>query len=384
MSLRPSICYTDGMQNQPLPYTVVELFHPPNVLTLESGKTLGPIELAYETFGKLNRDRSNVILVCHALTGDTHAATHETNDEKEGWWHRMIGPEKPIDTNRYFVICINVLGSCYGSTGPASINPSTGKRYGLDFPVLTINDIVRTQKALLDHLNIPFLVAVIGGSMGGMQALEWAISYPDSVRLCIPIAAAVQLSPQSLAFNVVGREAILSDPNWNNGHYTPHTFPKHGLSIARMIGHVTYRSNESIGERFGRKLQKKEDYGYDFSTDFELESYLKYQGDKFVDRFDANCYLYLAKAMSYFDLPKRFGSLETAFAKCQSSFLALCISSDWLYPPSETTRYVHALLRLGKKVSFSTIDSPHGHDAFLMDTPPLFDLIRGFLGAYNE
>ena len=280
----------------------------------------------------------------------------------------MIGPGKPIDTDQFFVISSNVLGSCYGSTGPISTNPETQGPYHLSFPVITIEDMVNAQAKLIDYLDITTLFAVIGGSMGGMQTLQWSISHPNRVKKAIVIAAAAQLGPQSLAFNTVGREAVLTDP-------------KHGLSIARMIGHITYRSDESIGTKFGRKLQENADYGYAFSTEFEIESYLKYQGEKFVNRFDANTYLYLSKAMSYFDLIKTYGSLESAFSPCTAQFLIMSISSDWLYPSKQSRELAKSLIKLNKTVSYCEIDSPHGHDSFLMESDQLSTMIRCFLGS---
>lgn len=339
-------------------------------LTLSSGATLGPIDIAYESYGTLNKKKDNAILICHALSGDAMANV---------WWEFLIGPGKAIDTERYFVICSNVLGSCYGSTGPASINPETGTPYGLSFPIITIEDMVNAQRALIEALEIKQLKFVLGGSMGGMQAMQWAISHSDIVQAVGILAAATQLTPQGLAFNTVGREAILSDPNWNNGKYTAEKLPSHGLSVARMIGHITYRSNQSMGIKFGRKLQLKEDYGYDLSTDFAIESYLKYQGDKFVSRFDANSYIYLSKAMSYFDLSKTYGSVETAFKNADCRFLVSAISSDWLYPAEESKSLVRALMKLNKEVTYAEIQAEHGHDSFLIENPQIIDLIGNFI-----
>ncbi len=332
-------------------------FEPPYELDLESGQRLGPINLAYETYGKLDHSKSNAILVCHALSGDAKVTD---------WWGAYVGPNKAIDTNRYFVICINTIGSCYGSTGPTSVDPKTGKPYGTTFPVITVTDMVRSQKALIDHLGISRLKAVIGASMGGMQALEWAIHYPDQVAACVPIATSAYLAPQALAFNAVGRFAITSDRNI-------------GLSIARMIGHITYLSNESIALKFGRRLQKKEHYSYDFSEEFEIESYLKYQGDKFVNRFDPDTYLYLSKAMSYFDLVKEYGSLKKAFGKVQAKFLVMSISSDWIYPSKQSKEIVKTLMNLNKEVTYCELDSPYGHDAFLLENDQLSGVIANFL-----
>ncbi len=357
-------------------------FHPPEPLILDSGQTLGPITVAYETYGQLSPNYDNAILVCHALSGDAHAAgSHPDQPEHLGWWDNFIGPGKPLDTNRYYIISSNVIGGCKGSTGPASINPSTNQPYGIDFPVVTIADMVRAQKRLMDHLNLPFLKMVIGGSMGGMQALNWAILYPDFVKSVVPIACTAKLSPQALAFDVVGRHAIVSDPKWNNGTYAQDSPPESGLSIARMIGHITYLSDESMTLKFGRKLQEKADYGYDFTTDFQVESYLKYQGDKFVNRFDANSYLFITKAIDYFDLVKTYGSLEKAFESVTAKCLIVSISTDWLYKPKDSKEMVHALMRLNKPVTYLDIQSPYGHDAFLMDTPELASAVSHFLEA---
>lgn len=362
----------------------VTLFAPPDDLPLESGRRLGPITLSYETYGELNKDKSNAVLICHALSGDAHAAFGKKDKpEHLGWWDSLIGPGKAIDTDRYFVICSNTIGSCYGSTGPASLNPATGKPYGLTFPVITIGDMVNAQKGLIDFLGIDRLLAVVGGSMGGMQALEWAISYPARVKSCITVATAPYLSGQALAFNAVGREALMADANWQEGHYDKGHLPHKGLAIARMIGHITYRSDQSMAGRFGRKLQQKQDYEYDFKTDFQIESYLKYQGDKFVNRFDPNSYLYLAKAMSYFDLEKKYGSLEKAFGRTEARFLILSLTSDWLYPAEMSKQMVKVLMKLNKPVTYGEIDSPHGHDGFLIDNPQMNDIIRFFTESLN-
>jgi len=288
--------------------------HPPNELVLESGEKLGPITLAYETYGELNKDRTNAILILHALSGDAHVAGYHKGDRKPGWWDNMVGPGKAFDTNKYFVICSNVIGGCKGSTGPSSINPATGKPYGLDFPVITIRDMVNAQRYLIDYLGIEKLLCVAGGSMGGMQALQWTVSYPERVRSAIPIATASRNKAMQIAFNEVGRQAIMSDPNWNRGDYYGKTPPNTGLAIARMVGHITYLSETSMEQKFGRRLRQKEKYGYDFSIDFEVESYLHYQGLSFTQRFDANSYLYITKAIDYFDLANGYGSLFEAFS----------------------------------------------------------------------
>jgi len=347
-------------------------------LHLDSGGTLSPVELAYETHGQLSPQRDNAILICHALTGNAHVAS--IPGQPPGWWDGVVGPGKAIDTNRFFVVCSNVIGGCAGSTGPSSLNPHVGVPYGIQFPVITIGDMVRAQHALLTDLGIPQWHAVIGGSMGGMQALEWACMYPQQVNAVIAIASTAKLSPQALAFDSVGRHAILSDPHWNNGfYYGLDVQPHDGLAIARMIGHITYLSDEAMRLKFGRNLQQRPDYGYDFNTEFQVESYLLYQGDKFVNRFDANSYLYLTKAVNYFDLEKKYGSLEQAFDTSSARFLVVSIDSDWLYPPHQSKELASTLMKLNKQVSYANLASPYGHDAFLMDNPPLNDLVAAFL-----
>jgi homoserine O-acetyltransferase len=347
-------------------------------LILESGKTLKNAQIAYETYGKLNKEKSNAILVCHALSGDAHVAGWYEGDKKPGWWDVIIGPGKCLDTEKYFIICSNVIGGCQGSTGPASINPDTNKPYGLEFPIITINDMVDAQKKLVNSLGIKQLFAVIGGSMGGMQVLQWCISYPEMVRSAIPIATTAYSSPQQIAFNEVGRRAIISDPNWNNGSYYDSEFPDAGLALARMIAHITYLSNESMYQKFGRRLQDKEDYGFDFETDFEVESYLHYQGNSFTKRFDANSYLYISKAIDYFDLAGE-GSLAEAFYGLKIKFLVISVDSDWLYPPSQSKDIVMGLNANDIDVSYCEIKSSYGHDAFLIEAGQLNYLIAGFL-----
>ncbi|MFV1957637.1 MAG: homoserine O-acetyltransferase, partial [bacterium] len=316
-----------------------------HVFRLESGGALAPVTVVYETYGTLSPERDNAVLVCHALSGDAHAAGyHGTDaDEKPGWWDILIGPGKPLDTNRHFVICTNFLGSCYGTTGPTNINPETGKPYGLTFPFFTIRDMVELQRWLLDYLEIDTLLAVTGGSMGGMQALQWAISYPDRVRGTIPIATTAQMSAQGIAFNEVGRQAILSDPKWLNGNYPDTDPPGQGLALARMIGHITYLSEKSMHRKFARRFANGDGRSFNFSRDFQVESYLHHQGNKFVKRFDANTYLYISKAMDYFDLVDDYGSLDEAFSGCLSSFLVLSFTSDWLFPAEQSQEMVRAL-----------------------------------------
>lgn len=350
----------------------------PDDLILEGGSKLKGATVAYETYGKLNKEKSNAILICHALSGDAHAAGWHEEDRKPGWWDIIIGPGKCLDTEKYFIISSNVIGGCKGSTGPSSINPETGNLYGLDFPIITIGDMVNAQKKLIDHLGINQLFGVVGGSMGGMQVLQWCVSHPEMVRLAIPIATAANSSPQQIAFNEVGRQAITSDPKWMDGSYYSGEIPKEGLSIARMIAHITYLSNESMYEKFGRRLQDKEKYGFDFSLDFQVESYLHYQGESFVKRFDANSYLYITKAMDYFDLT-RDGSLFEGFKDIKAKFLVISIDSDWLYPQDQSKEIVMALTANDIDVNYHEIKSPYGHDAFLLEAGQLNYIINGFL-----
>ncbi|MGZ7108321.1 MAG: homoserine O-acetyltransferase MetX [Methanobacterium sp.] len=347
-------------------------------LILEGGSKLKNATIAYETYGKLNKEKSNAILVCHALSGDAHVAGWHEGDRKPGWWDTVIGPGKCLDTGKYFIICSNIIGGCKGSTGPSSINPETEKPYGLDFPIITISDIVNAQKKLIDYLQIKQLFAVIGGSMGGMQVLQWCVSYPNMVKLAIPIATAANSAPQQIAFNEVGRQAIISDPKWNKGYYSLEEIPNDGLSLARMIGHITYLSYESMYQKFGRRLQDKEKYSFDFSMDFEVESYLHYQGESFVQRFDANSYLYITKAMDYFDLTKN-GSLSEGFKDVKTKFLVISVNSDWLYPPAQSKEIVMALTANNIDVSYHELKSSYGHDAFLLEEGQLNYIISGFL-----
>ena len=350
-------------------------------IALEGGATLSPVEVAYETYGRLNTDRSNAILIAHAFTGDAHAAgvSHETG--KPGWWDNMIGPGKAFDTDRYFVICSNVLGGCQGTTGPGSVNPATGRPYALSFPVITIRDMVRLQKMLIDSLGIDKLLCVSGGSMGGMQALEWAVSYPEAVRCTIPIATTWRHSAQQIAFNEVGRQAIMADPDWSEGDYYDKKPPARGLSVARMVGHITYMSDESMREKFGRKLRQKEKLGFDFSVDFEVESYLRYRGNQFVGRFDANSYLYITKAEDYFDLTNGTGKLNDAFRTVDTRFLVISFTSDWLYPSYQSQEIVRVLRRINGDVAYCDLQSNYGHDAFLVDIAEQSEIVRGFLDS---
>lgn len=349
---------------------------------LESGAALGPVTLFYETYGRLNADRSNAILICHALSGSAHAAGyHSGEDAKPGWWDDCIGPGKAFDTNRFFVICSNVLGSCYGSTGPASIDPQTGKAYGLGFPVVTIGDMVRAQVKLIDQLGIDQLLCVAGGSMGGMQVLEWAAHHSHRIKAAIPLATTAHHSPMLIAFSEVGRQAIYADPAWNNGdYYEASKRPDAGLAVARMVGHITYLSEESMQMKFGRRLRNIERYGYEFQTEFEVESYLKYNGNAFTRRFDANSYLYVTKAMDYFDLSQPSGSLAASFANADEvKFLVVSFTSDWLYPSYHSKQVVSALMAAGADVTYLDIQSSWGHDAFLLEVETMTELLRAFL-----
>ena len=347
-------------------------------LELESGAKIGPLRIAYETYGWLNKDRSNAILVCHPLSGDAHAAGFHDGESRPGWWDIAIGPGKGFDTTKFFVICSNVLGGCKGTTGPSSIDPATGRPYGTSFPVVTIKDMVNAQKMLVDRLGITQLFAVAGGSMGGMQALQWAVSYPEMMRKAVVIASTAYSTPQQIAFNAVGRKAIISDPAWNKGDYYGRRPPSDGLSLARMVGHITYLSDESMLHKFGRNLQGKETVGFDFSTDFQVESYLNHQGDSFIKRFDPNSYLYITKAIDYFDLNVR-GSLITGLSGVKAEVLVIGISSDWLYPPYQSQEIVTALRANGLKAFYGEIRSNYGHDAFLLEQGQLNYLLKSFL-----
>ncbi|MHB9028211.1 MAG: homoserine O-acetyltransferase MetX [Candidatus Latescibacterota bacterium] len=353
-------------------------------LSLESGDTLGPVDLVYETYGEPNEDRSNAILIVHALSGDAHAAGyHHPKDRRTGWWDAMIGPGKAFDTRRFWVICSNIIGGCKGSTGPGSLNPKTGEPYGPDFPTITIGDMVEAQRRLIDHLEIERLHAVAGGSMGGFQALEWALRFPERTGSALCIAAGSRLSAQGIAFNAVGRHAITTDPEWNGGRYYGSPGPVQGLAIARMVGHITYLSEISMDSRFGRKLQSADRFGYDFSNaEFTVESYLMHQGKRFTERFDANSYLYITKAMDYFDVSRSYGPLTRAFSETNSRYLVISYSSDWLFPTEHSKEIVRALVANGKDVSFLEINSPYGHDAFLIEAERLTRIITAFLDQH--
>ncbi len=354
-------------------------------LELESGRKLAPIDVAYETYGELNENADNAILICHALSGNAHVAGYNSpNDRKPGWWDSMVGPGKGIDTNKYFVACSNFLGGCSGTTGPSSVNPATGKPYGLEFPIITIADMVKVQKLLLDKLGIKQLLAIIGGSVGGMQVLQWAIDYPDFAKAVIPVATTAHLGAQSIAFDAVGRNAILGDANYSGGQYHNKKIPDRGLAIARMIGHITYLSEHGMREKFGRQLRSAEDYSYDFNSEFSVETYLDYQGQTFVERFDANSYLYITKAADYFDLQKKFGSLEKAFENVRAKFLVASFTSDWLFTPAQSKEIVNALTANRKEVSYCDIKSPYGHDAFLLEPEILGRFLCCFLQASSK
>ena len=352
-------------------------------LPLDCGSGLEQFSIAYQTYGELNAAKSNLVLVCHALTGDQHVANLHPVTGKPGWWETMVGPGKPIDTNRYFVLCANVLGGCMGSTGPSSTNPLTGHPYGPDFPVITVRDMVRAQARLLDHLGIADVLSVLGGSMGGMQVLEWAASYKDRVFSAVPIACAARHSSQNIAFHEVGRQAVMADPDWCQGRYLEERKnPRKGLAVARMAAHITYLSDAALHRKFGRNLQDREKVAFGFDADFQVESYLRYQGLSFVDRFDANSYLYITRAMDYFDIAADHdGVLANAFRGTRTRFCLVSFTSDWLFPTEESREIVHALNAVAAKVSFVEIRSDKGHDAFLLHEPELFDTIRGFLSA---
>jgi homoserine O-acetyltransferase/O-succinyltransferase len=399
-------------------------FHHRAPFAFESGQTLPGFTLRYETYGHLNAARDNTIVILHALSGDHHCAgIHSLTDRKPGWWNNLIGPGKAVDTNKLFVLCSNVLGGCQGSSGPSSINPATGQPYGIAFPFVTVRDMVRAQKLLCDHLGLTCLQCVIGGSMGGMQVLQWGIEYPDFVRRMLPMATTARENAQGIAFNEVGRQAIMQDPEWHRGDYAKGGGPRVGLAIARMMAHITYLSDASMDRKFGRKrlapksrVESRESRAespesranqpagsqpsaldsrlsttsqlstaagapaaYTFDVQFEVESYLRHQGESFINRFDANSYLYITRAIDHFDLPAAYGSLEQAFAPVQAKTLALGFTSDWLFPPEQNRQIALALLRAGKRATYAQLDTDLGHDSFLLESPQLYDLVRDFL-----
>ena len=341
-------------------------------IALDAGTTLAPVDVAYETYGELNAAKSNAILILHAFSGDAHAAGIDKDSGNTGWWDNMIGPGKGFDTDKYYVISSNVLGGCRGTTGPISINPATGCPFAMTFPAVTIQDMVRLQKMLIDRLGIKKLLTVTGGSMGAMQALQWAVAYPDAIASAIPIAGTARHSPQQIAFNEVGRQAIMADPDWNEGNYYGHRPPARGLSVARMVGHITYMSDASMREKFGRRLRDQ--------NQFEVESYLRYRGSQFVDRFDANSYLYITKAMDYFDLANGH-SLSAAFEGVKARFLVISFTSDWLYPSYQSLEVVRALGGRNCDVAYCELPSSYGHDAFLVNVTEQAELVRGFLAS---
>ncbi|MGH6953011.1 MAG: homoserine O-acetyltransferase MetX [Alphaproteobacteria bacterium] len=355
-------------------------------MRLDCGVTLGPFTVAYQTYGTLNREKSNAIMVCHALTGDQYVAETHPVTGKPGWWELMVGPGLPLDTERYCVICANCLGGCMGTLGPKETNPATGKPYGLAFPIITVADMVRAQKLLIDHLGIERLFCVTGGSMGAMEALQWAANYPDRVFSAVPIAGSARHTAQNIAFHEVGRQAIMADPDWRGGDYLAHaTVPRRGLAVARMAAHITYLSETALHQKFGRSLQDRVGLSYGFEADFQVESYLRHQGSSFVERFDANSYLYITRAMDYFDLAAEYGgSLANAFRAAKTRFCLISFTGDWLFPTAESRAIVHALNAVAANVSFVEIESNKGHDAFLLDEPELRATFAGFLAGSAE
>ncbi|MCJ2027342.1 homoserine O-acetyltransferase [Methylobacterium sp. J-067] len=365
------------------PKSPVARFGPDRPLLTDAGVRLAPFQIAYQTAGTLNADRSNAVLICHALTGDQHFAHTHPLTGKPGWWETLVGPGKPVDTDRYFVICSNVIGSCMGTTGPASIDPATGRPYGLDFPLMTIRDMVRAQAMLLDHLGIDSLFLCIGGSMGGMQVLQWAALYPERVFAAMPIATGARHSAQNIAFHEVGRQAIMADPAWADGRYLEEgTRPAKGLGVARMGAHITYLSEPALHRKFGRRFQGGSAPTFSFNADFQIESYLRHQGLSFVERFDANAYLYLTRAMDYFDLAADHGGvLANAFRGTTTRFCVISFTSDWLFPTADSRVIVHALNAAAAPVAFVEVETDKGHDAFLLDEPAMFAAARGFIDA---
>ncbi len=370
-----------------------QAMHFPEVLRLQSGASLRDYTLAFETYGTLNADRSNAVLVCHALNASHHVAgVYEGQDKSEGWWDNMIGPGKPVDTDHFFVIGVNNLGSCFGSTGPMHTNPDTGKVYGADFPVVTVEDWVNAQALLLDRLGITQLAAVLGGSLGGMQALSWTLQYPDRVRHAVVVASAPNLTAENIAFNEVARRAIVTDPDFHGGHFYQHgVVPQRGLRIARMVGHITYLSDDVMNEKFGRELRDAvvgSATGYKYSTqdvEFQIESYLRYQGDKFSEYFDANTYLLITRALDYFDPARTYGGdLSAAFARTAAKFLLVSFTTDWRFSPARSREMVQALLNNQRDVSYAEIDAPHGHDAFLLDDARYMNVVRSYFARINN
>ena len=373
---------TENVGSEGIEETNYYTFNNPTELILESGEKLEPITLAYEAYGKLNQQKSNAILVLHSLSGDAHAAGLHIGDKHPGWWDAMIGPGKALDTTKYFVLCSNVLGGCKGSTGPESTNPKTGKPYGTDFPIITIQDMVNAQRRLIDHLEIDKLLTVVGGSMGGMQVLQWMVSYPDKILSAIPIATTMKHSPQQIAFNEVGRQAIMADNKWNSGDYYGRSSPDRGLAVARMVGHITYMSDVSMAEKFGRR---RKNYGrpFKFGTDFEIEGYLRYRGNNFVKRFDANSYLYITKAIDYFNILNG-KMISKIFKGLKAKVLVVAFKSDWLYPAYQSREIVKACKLAGIDTTYCEINSTYGHDAFLLEVKEETHLIKHFLRTVSN
>jgi homoserine O-acetyltransferase len=378
-----SIAVEPAVTDLPGHYLVLGADHP---MRLVSGQLLGPFTVAYQAYGELNADKSNAILVCHALTGDQYVAETHPVTGRPGWWEKLVGPGQTINTDDYFVICVNVLAGCMGSAGPKDIDPHTGKQFGLNFPLITITDMVAAQKLVVDHLGITQLFAVIGGSMGAMQALVWAERYPEMVYCAIPIAGAARHSAQNIAFHEVGRQAIMADPKWSGGdYYDKNDSPERGLAVARMAAHITYLSDSALHTKFGRNLQDRQAITFGFDADFQIESYLRHQGRSFVERFDANSYLYITRAMDYFDLAAEHeDTLSSAFKDSPVRFCLISFTSDWLFPTSESRRIVHALNAVAASVSFVEIDTESGHDAFLLDEPEFFRILGGFLHGASD
>ncbi len=377
----PSVHTEERAHEADHPSSLVAAFGADQPLRLDCGIDLSPFQIAYQTYGALNAERSNAIMICHALTLDQHVANVHPLTGKPGWWEIMVGPGRPLDTDKYFIICSNVIGGCMGSSGPASTNPATGKVWGLDFPIVTIPDMVRAQAMLLDRLGIETLLCVTGGSMGGMQALQWTAAYPERVFSALAVACSTRHSAQNIAFHELGRQAVMADPDWRGGRYFEEgTHPHRGLGVARMAGHITYLSDAALHRKFGRRMQDRDLPTFSFDADFQVESYLRYQGSSFVERFDANSYLYLTRSMDYFDIAADHrGVLAQAFRGIQTRFCVVSFTSDWLFPTSESRALVHALNASSARVSFAEIETDRGHDAFLLDVPEFFDISRAFL-----
>ena len=379
----PPVRLVSALGESDRPTSPVQHFGREEPLHLDSGGVLSPWQMAYQTYGTLNDERSNAVLVCHALTGDQHVANEHPVTGKPGWWASLVGPGRPLDTDRFFVICANVVGGCMGTTGPASLDPRSGEPWALEFPLVTIRDMVRGQAMLIDRLGIPSLFCVAGGSMGGMQVLQWAASYPDRVFAALPLATAARHSAQNIAFHEVGRQAVMADPDWRRGRYLVEgARPRKGLAVARMGAHITYLSEGALHRKFGRTLQDREAPTFTFDADFQIESYLRHQGLTFVERFDANSYLYVTRAMDYFDLAAEYGGvLARAFKNVPTRFLVMSFTSDWLFPTPDSRAIVHALNAGGAQVGFVEIESDKGHDAFLLEEPTMFAAARGFIDS---